>query len=330
MAMQTRYLKEHDGIAHNPMGQTAPVPSLPWWSGLGSQSVYGESCGQLKPLLMEHPSTGDQVTSTKQAWRGTEQGLNKGNPTQFTIFPGGCKSSGDGQKPQAVISLQSAPSENGARFELGFGQPTVCAKYPYMDQCYGVFSSYGPQISGRVMLPLNLATEDGPIYVNAKQYNGIIRRRQSREKAVLQNKVPKARNRKTYMHYSRHLHAMRRPRGCGGRFLNLKSLNGGKDGTEMKKAAEVQLSHRTRSQNSEVLQSDSGTLNSSKEANGGGSTLSGSEVTSMYSRGELENFPINHLGLSVHSFPVMMDNGLGTVMPSKWVATADNCCNLKV
>ncbi|XP_021289351.1 nuclear transcription factor Y subunit A-10-like [Herrania umbratica] len=328
MAMQTLYLKEHDGIVHNPMGQLASVPTLPWWSALGSQSVYGESCGQSKTLLMEHPSSGDQLTSTKQAGRATEQQLNKANPTQFTIFPGDFKNSGDGHKPQAVISLQSAPSEHHARFELGFRQPMVCAKYPYVDQCYGVFSTYGPQISGRVMLPLNMATEDGPIYVNAKQYNGIIRRRQSRAKAVLENKVTKAR--KPYMHYSRHLHAMRRPRGCGGRFLNTKSSNSGKDGIKMSKAAQGKLSHSAVSQNSEVLQSDSGTLNSSKEANGGGSTLSGSEVTSMYSRVDLEHFPINHLGLSVHTLPRMVDNGRGTVMPSKWVATGDNCCNLKV
>ncbi|XWS59366.1 hypothetical protein CRYUN_Cryun08bG0115300 [Craigia yunnanensis] len=327
MAMQTLYLKEHDGIVHNPVGQLASEPSLPWWSALGSQSVYGESCGQLKPLLMEHPSSGYQVTSTKQAGKDTEE-LNKGNLAQFTIFPGQCKNSGDGHKPQAVISLQSAPSEHRARFELGFGQPMVCAKYPYVDPCYGVFSTYGPQIPGRVMLPLNLATEDGPIYVNAKQYNGIIRRRQSRAKAVLENKMTKAR--KPYMHYSRHMHAMRRPRGCGGRFLNTKSSNSDKDGIGTKKAAKGLLSHPTGSQSSEILQSDSGTLNSSKEANGRGSTLSGSEVTSMYCRGDLEHFPINHLGLSVHSLPRMMDNGRGTVIPSKWVATADNCCNLKV
>lgn len=42
-----------------------------------------------------------------------------------------------------------------------------------------------------MMLPLNLSTDDGPIYVNAKQYHGIIRRRQSRAKAVQENKLIK-------------------------------------------------------------------------------------------------------------------------------------------
>ncbi|MBA0865162.1 hypothetical protein Goshw_009650 [Gossypium schwendimanii] len=67
------------------------------------------------------------------------------------------------------------PRQQSLQSEHGLGQPMVCAKYPYlMDQGYGVFPTFGSQISGRVMLPLNLATEDGPIYVNAKQYNGIV------------------------------------------------------------------------------------------------------------------------------------------------------------
>lgn len=135
------------------------------------------------------------------------------------------------------------------------------------------------------------------------------------------------------MHYSRHLHAMRRPRGCGGRFLNTKVLNDGKDGTEVKKVGDFLPSQPTCSQLSEVLQSGSGTLNSSpKEANGGRSNLSCSEVTSTYSRGDVDGFPFNHLGPPVHSFSGMMDGGHGIVMPTKWIAAAaaDNCCNLKV
>lgn len=43
----------------------------------------------------------------------------------LTSLPKGFPISGDGQKPQAVISVQSAPSEHCARFQLGFGQPLV-------------------------------------------------------------------------------------------------------------------------------------------------------------------------------------------------------------
>ena len=109
------------------------------------------------------------------------------------------------------------------------------------------------------------------------------------------------------MHESRHLHALRRPRGCGGRFLNTKgSTNGnGRNESKVNKTGGRQL-QSSASQSSEVLHSEVGTLNSSKETNRSSPNISGSEVTSMYSREGFDGFSVNRLGSSVHSLVDMV------------------------
>ncbi|XP_073289824.1 nuclear transcription factor Y subunit A-9-like isoform X1 [Primulina huaijiensis] len=117
-------------------------------------------------------------------------------------------------------------STNASLVDINQSMIPYCYPDPYVG---GFFTAYNPHTmiqqhvrgatSGRVPLPVNLP-EDGPIYVNAKQYNGILRRRQIRAKLEAQNKLVKTR--KPYLHESRHVHALNRVRGSGGRFLSTK------------------------------------------------------------------------------------------------------------
>ncbi|KAL3830017.1 hypothetical protein ACJIZ3_018819 [Penstemon smallii] len=126
-------------------------------------------------------------------------------------------------------SSDSKLSLNASQTDIS--QPMMQFSYAYSDPYLnGLYASYGPHTMiqpqsmgpayGRVPLPADLP-EDGPIYVNAKQYHGILRRRQTRAKMEAQNKLVKTR--RPYLHESRHKHALNRVRGTGGRFLSTKN-----------------------------------------------------------------------------------------------------------
>ncbi|KAG6412148.1 hypothetical protein SASPL_124817 [Salvia splendens] len=229
--MHTIFFKENEGIFQDPH-------EIPLWSVVGSPPP---------PKVLSLAGKNLQLGVAKESDEDRRV-LAKEDSTHFTVFP-----------------VQDASMEHEGQFKIGFGQPLICAQYPYnAEQSYGIYLA---QIEGsRVMLPSNVAIEGGPIFVNAKQYNAIMRRRRCRAKAESKNQEMKTR--KPYMHLSRHLHAVRRHRGVGGRFLSAKGSN-----TEEKNnQAKHEQPQSTESQMSEVLESDGG--HRSTKAN------SGSEVTS--------------------------------------------------
>ncbi|XP_025094817.1 nuclear transcription factor Y subunit alpha-like isoform X2 [Pomacea canaliculata] len=85
-----------------------------------------------------------------------------------------------------------------------------------------------PQVGQQLPVP-GAETGDEPLYVNAKQYHRILKRRQARAKLEASGKIPKERQK--YLYESRHRHAMNRQRGNGGVFVG----NTGKDGKGMLK-----------------------------------------------------------------------------------------------
>ncbi|KAG0314663.1 Transcriptional activator [Dissophora globulifera] len=136
---------------------------------------------------------------------------------------------------------------------------------------------------GQVTTP-RVEEPEEPLYVNAKQYHRILKRRAARANLEAQNRLMQ-RGRK-FMHESRHLHAMRRPRGPGGRFLTaaeIAALDERESGGESSSSSSNHASNNNNNNNSGDSHNNNsngshqGYTNGGNHGNGSGNNTNGAK-----------------------------------------------------
>ncbi|KAK9274013.1 hypothetical protein L1049_018827 [Liquidambar formosana] len=301
-------MREKSESANRPEPDPHGIPpsavySEPWWRGIGYNPIPptltgGNATNSSSPECLNGGSESNDGQSLSNG------GLNEHDDNAIKESQTTVTSRSDGNYHQEHQNLQFAAPTLPRGSDDCLTQPPqlelvshsiACASNPYQDPYYGgMMAAYGPQpvvhphllATHHARMPLPLEMTQEPVYVNAKQYRGILRRRESRAKAELKRKLIKAR--KPYLHESRHQHAMRRARGSGGRFAKKVDGDASNHKAEEKGTGSGSAisSQSVSSSGSEPLPSDSAeTWNPSNSQQARGSPLHNISEAHTYSNG---------------------------------------------
>lgn len=168
------------------------------------------------PLIMLMQNTGATTAQAAQPIYST-QAITGATATAATLDASGqatvITSGVDDENNQAVLQQQAQHAAAG-QVQI-VHQPGVTASQATSQVIQQTASQQSAASAG---MGASAMGSEEPLYVNAKQYNRILKRRQARGRLEAQGRIPK--ERRKYLHESRHQHAIKRIRNAGGRFFS--------------------------------------------------------------------------------------------------------------